>query len=67
MPRPAEPPLHDENGDSKLHWAWEHYPQEDYYIDGDGNQIDWVWNAQLWYWLPEGYTLDTDGMWIKDA
>lgn len=46
-------------------YKWEVYPPDPHYIDADGQEIAWVWNAARWQWLPEGYKV-VEGEWLRD-
>ena len=66
--RTPKPELDPNNHETSLLeiYKWEVYPPDPYYIDENGNEIGWVWNAARWQWLPEGYKV-VEGQWVPDA
>ena len=67
MPRYNEKPVLDANNHeaSKLEiHKWEVYPPDPYYVDEENNNIEWVWDATRWQWLPDGYKVKADGTWV---
>ena len=68
MPRSSEQPTLDPTNHeaSMLELRkWEVYPPDPYYVDDDGNDIEWVWHTARSQWLPEGYKV-VEGQWVLD-
>jgi catechol-2,3-dioxygenase len=67
MPKPGEKPVLDATNHEasllEIH-KWEAYPPDLHYTDGDGNDIEWVWDTASWQWLPDGYKVKADGTWV---